>query len=214
MDITLAQTFLEIAASRSFVQAAQRLHVTQTAVSARVKTLEDLVGRQLFHRSKSGATLTAAGEQFQRHALSLVHVWERARDEMAMPPGKDTLLTAGCEPSLWDPLLVNWLLWMRHGAPGHALHTEIGKAEDLLDSVARGTLDLAVVYAPRHRPGLRIELLFEEKLVLVSTSPRTRRPDAAAYVYVDWGGDYAEQHRIAFPELARPGISFNFGPLG
>ena len=40
MDINLARTFLEIVSSHSFAQAAERLHVTQTAVSARVKTLE------------------------------------------------------------------------------------------------------------------------------------------------------------------------------
>ncbi|RYY83289.1 MAG: LysR family transcriptional regulator, partial [Comamonadaceae bacterium] len=171
MDITLARTFLEIAACRSFVQAAQRLHVTQTAVSARVRTLEELLGRQLFHRNKAGASLTAAGEQFQRHALALVQTWERARTQMAVPEGSQAVLAAGCEPSLWNPLLVQWLMWMRQGAPGHALHTEIGKADDLLDRVAGGTLDLAIAYAPRLRPGLRIELLIEEKLVLVSTTP-------------------------------------------
>ena len=58
VDINLARTFLEIASSRSFVQAAERLHVTQTAVSARVKTLEALLGRQLFWRNKAGASLT------------------------------------------------------------------------------------------------------------------------------------------------------------
>jgi DNA-binding transcriptional LysR family regulator len=214
MDINLARTFLEIAASRSFVKAAKRLNVTQTAVSARVRTLEELLGRQLFQRNKAGASLTAAGEQFLRHAQSLVQVWERARQEMAVPPGSSALLAAGCEPSLWDPLVLDWLVWMRDGAPGHALYTDIGKAEDLLDRVASGTLDLVVVYAPRHRPGLRIELLFEEKLVLVSTTSGVTKPDPATYVYVNWGGEYADQHHLAFPELSRAGVSVNFGPLG
>ncbi|MEO8279843.1 MAG: LysR family transcriptional regulator, partial [Ideonella sp.] len=44
MDIKLARTFLEIVAARSFQGAAERLHITQTAVSARVRTLEDLLG--------------------------------------------------------------------------------------------------------------------------------------------------------------------------
>jgi DNA-binding transcriptional LysR family regulator len=214
MDINLARTFLEIAASRSFVQAAARLNVTQTAVSARVRTLEELLGRQLFLRNKAGASLTPAGEQFHRYAQALVQVWDRARHEMSMPPGSSALLAAGCEPSLWDPLVLDWLQWMRKGAPGHALYTDIGKAEDLLDRVTSGMLDLAVLYAPRHRPGLRIELLFEEKLVLVSTTPGLEKPDPASYVYVDWGGEYGEQHHLAFPDLGRAGVSVNFGPLG
>jgi DNA-binding transcriptional LysR family regulator len=213
MDITLARTFLEIAASRSFVQAAERLHVTQTAVSARVRTLEDLLGVQLFQRSKAGASLTPAGEQFHRHALTLVQVWERARQQMAVPAGRRALLAIGCEPGLWNPLLVDWLLWLRKGAADVALHTEVGQADDLLARVANGTLDLVIAYAPRHRTGLRIELLIEEKLVLVTTAAPAGT-DPASYVYVDWGGEFAEQHALAFPQLANAPVWVNFGPLG
>ncbi len=88
MDITLARTFLEVVGTGSFVVASERLHVTQTAISARVKTLEDLLGRQLFVRNKSGASLTPAGEQFVRHATTLVQVWERARHQVAVPSGR------------------------------------------------------------------------------------------------------------------------------
>jgi DNA-binding transcriptional LysR family regulator len=213
LDITLARTFLEIASSHSFVQAAERLHVTQTAVSARMKTLEGLLGRQLFLRNKAGASLTPAGEQFMRHALTLVQVWERARQQLAMPAGRRALVTAGCEVSLWDPLLPQWLLWMRSGAPDLALRTEVSLPEDLLERVANGTLDLAIAYAPRQRPGLRIELLIEEKLVLVSTAP-VQAPDASSYVYVDWGPEFAAQHSLAFPELSSAAVSANLGPLG
>jgi DNA-binding transcriptional LysR family regulator len=213
MDIALARTFLEIVSSRSFVRAAERLHVTQTAVSARVKALEDLLGRKLFVRNKAGATLTSAGEQFLRYASTLVQVWERARQQVAVPPGRRAVLTVGCEISLWDPLLLDWLLWMRNAAPDLALRTEVGFPHDLLNRVSEGTLDIAVVYAPQQRPGLRIELLIEEKLVLVTTS-RHKSPQQADYVYVDWGPEFAAQHSLAFPELASAGVSASLGPLG
>ncbi len=217
MDINLARTFLEIVTCGSFLRAAERLHITQTAVSARVRTLEELLGRRLFVRNKSGATLTVAGEQFRRHAATLVQVWERARHQVAVPPGRRAVLTIGCELSLWDPLLPDWLLWMRGAAPHLALRTEVGFAPSLLTQVAEGVLDIAVVYAPQQRPGLRIELLIEEKLVLVSTSPRTRartlarRP--ADYVHVDWGPEFAAQHDLAFPELANAPVAVGLGPL-
>lgn len=213
MDITLARTFLEIAGSRSFVQAAERLHVTQTAVSARVRALEDLLGRQLFVRSKSGASLTPAGEQFLRHASTLVQVWERARHQLAVPAGRRALVTVGCELSLWQPLLRDWMLWMRKGAPDLALRAEVGLPDDLVERVADGTLDVAIAYAPRQRPGLRIQLLIEEKLVLVSSVAGLRAADPDTYVHVDWGPAFAEQHALAFPELAGAAVSASFGPL-
>ncbi|RST56249.1 LysR family transcriptional regulator [Variovorax sp. MHTC-1] len=214
MDITLARTFLEIVETRSFQRAAERLHVTQTSVSARVRTLEELLGRRLFVRNKAGAALTAAGERFLPHATTLVQVWARARDQVAVPTGSRAVLAAGCEISLWDPLLLRWLLWMRARHPHLALRTEVGYPHDLLDKVAAGVLDVAIAYAPQQRPGLRVELLIEEKLVMVTTAKRPRVPRPADYVYVDWGPEFAAQHGLAFPELSSAAVMAGLGPLG
>lgn len=214
MDLALARTFLEIARSRSFLRAAEQLHLSATTVSARVRALEDLLGRPLFVRNKAGATLTTAGEHFLPHATLLVQAWERARHQMAVPPGRRAVLSVGCETSLWDPLLLDWLLWMRTAAPQLALRTEVGAPGELLDKVSAGVLDIAIVYAPQQLPGLRIELLIEEKLVMVTTDPEGRLPDPAEYIYVDWGTEFAQQHGMAFPQLSNPGVRAGLGPLG
>lgn len=214
MDINLARTFLEIVDTRSFQRAAQRLNVTQTSVSARVHTLEQLLDRKLFVRNKSGAALTTAGEHFLPHATTLVQVWERARHQVAVPVGSRAVVAAGCEISLWDPLLLRWLLWMRATHPQLAICTEVGSPHDLLDKVAAGVLDIAIAYAPQQRPGLRVELLIEEKLVMVTTKKQPRIPQAADYVYVDWGPEFATQHGLAFPELSNAAVIAGLGPLG
>lgn len=214
MDINLARTFLEIVACGSFQGAAEQLHVTQTTVSARVRTLEQLLSRRLFVRNKAGASLSAAGELFLPHASALVQVWERARHQVAVPAGRRAVLAVGCEISLWDPLLLQWLLWMRSAAGQLALRTEVGFPRDLLDKVSAGVLDIAIVYAPQQRPGLRVELLMEEKLVMVSTTKRRKPPSAAHYVYVDWGTEFAAQHALAFPGLSNPVVTAGLGPLG
>lgn len=214
MDVNLARTFLEIVATGSFMRAAERLHVTQTTVSARVRTLEQLLARTLFVRNKAGASLSPAGELFMPHASALVQVWERARQQVAVPAGHRAVLAVGCEISLWEPLLLHWLLWMRSAAAHLALRTEVGLSQDLLDKVVGGALDMAIVYAPQQRPGLRIELLIEEKLVMVTTSKRRKLPRPADYVYVDWGPEFAAQHALAFPELSNAAVTAGLGPLG
>lgn len=214
MDIVLAKTFLEIVATGNFMRAAESLHVTQTAVSARIRSLEEQLGRQLFVRNKAGATLTVSGERFLRYARTLVQVWERARHQVAVPSGKRALVTVGCEVSLWDPLLLDWLLWMRRAAPQLAVRTEVGLAGALLDEVADGALDVAVVYAPQQRPGLKVELLIEERLVMVTTARRGAQPKPADYVYVDWGREFAVQHNLAFPAFANAATFAGLGPLG
>ena len=214
MDIDLARTFLAIVEAGSFVRAAERLNVTQTAVSARIRSLEEQLRRPLFVRAKSGATLTQAGEQFLRFAPTLVQVWERARQQVAVPPGRHAVLALGGELSLWNPLLLRWMVWMRQSAPDVALRAQVGLPDALLHQVAGGILDIAVVYAPRHWPGLKVEIIYEERLVLVTTNPDAADVTDAEYVYVDWGPEFAAHHDLSFPRFSDPGLFVGLGPLG
>jgi DNA-binding transcriptional LysR family regulator len=214
MDITLARTFLEIVDCGNFVRAAERLHVTQTAVSVRVQSLEELLGRKLFVRNKAGATLTPAGEQFLRYAHLLIQVWERAKHQVAAPPGLHAVVAVGAELSLWSPFLLDWLVWMRRSTPQLAVRTQVGLSEALMTQVTEGVLDLAVLYAPQHRPGIKVELLMKEKLVLVTTARSKRERSTGDYVYIDWGPDFAAHHNLTFPERSNPGTYVGLGPLG
>jgi DNA-binding transcriptional LysR family regulator len=210
VDIELARTFLAIVSAGSFIRAAERLHVSQTTVSARVRTLEDQLRRPLFVRSKAGASLTPAGEQFLRHAPALVQLWERARHQVAVPEGKRAVLAIGCELSLWDPLLLHWLLWMRRSVPDVALRAQVGAPERLVEQVAEGIVDIGVVYAPRYRAGLRVELLAEERLVMV----RTPGAEGSDYVQVEWGPEFALQQAKIAAGQGDPALVVDLGPLG
>ena len=214
MDIELARTFLAVVETGSFVRAADRLHLTQTAVSARIKSLEQQLRRPVFNRSKAGASLTSAGEQFLRYAPTLIQVWERARQQVAVPAGHNSMLALGAELSLWNPTLRNWMIWMRRVVPGVALRAQVGLPDALLQQVAEGILDLAVVYAPRYWPGLTVDMIFEERLILVTTDPDVTGVNDPGYVYVDWGPEFATHHRMNFPHHSSPGVQVGLGPLG
>jgi len=212
MDTELARTFLEIVSTGSFIRAAERLNVAQTTVSARIQALEQRVGRPLFVRNKSGASLTPAGEQFLRFAPSFVQLWQRTLHQVAVPPGHRAVLVIGSEVSLSQPLLLDWVLWMRRSLPDIALRVHVDVPQDLINQVAAGLVDVAVMYAPQHRPGMKIDLLVEERLVLVTTDPELRPEDGRNYVHVDWGPDFAIRHGTCFPDLA-PGLFVDLGPL-
>lgn len=213
MDIAVARTFLEVFKTGSFVNAAEVLNITQTAVSARIRVLEDQLGRPVFVRSKSGARLTPAGQQFLRHATSLVQVWEAARKAVALPPGRETVVTIGAELSLWNPLLKHWLLWMRQECPEIAVRAQIASADTLMEQVQAGTLDMAVLYGAPQRTGIITELLFEEKLVLVHTPLLDDPLDPASFVRIDWGADFAAGFQAAFPDQPDPVVAIGYGPL-
>lgn len=213
MDIVAARTFLEIVKTGSFIRAAANLHVTQTAVSARVRVLEEQLDRQLFIRNKAGARLTPAGDQFLRYATTLVQVWERARHDVAMPVGRENVVTVGGEHSLWNPLLLDWLVWMRAECSDVAIRAAIDVPERLIDQVQEGIVDLAVMYAPPPRTGVVAELLLEEALVAVSTKDEPGDDWWEDYVFVDWGPEFRSNHHAAFPDAPSPVVSVNHGPL-
>jgi DNA-binding transcriptional LysR family regulator len=214
MDTELARTFLSVVAAGSFVKAAERLFVTQSTVSARIQALEEHLRCQLFVRNKGGTTLTPAGKQFQKHAVSLLRTLEQARQDVGVPQGFRASLTIGARIGLWDSLLLKALATMRAEAPDVALRAEIGLEEDLMLGLVEGRVDIGVMYTPQSRPGLAVEPLLEEKLVLVSTEPAEESPFGARYVYIDWGPEFRAQHSASFPEFAGPGLSTNVGWLG
>jgi DNA-binding transcriptional LysR family regulator len=210
MDITLARTFLMVAESKSFVDAARKMNVTQSTVSARIKGLEDMLGRPLFERSKSGAELTGAGEQFQKHALALVRVWQHAQLEVGLSDQHRDHLAVGAPMSLWDGFLLKWVAWLRTNVPDIAVSASEGLSAVLTERLIEGTLDLAVMYRPAQPPGHVIEHLFDEEFVLV-TSARAR--SANDYVFVDWGPDFQQDHAAAYPELTNPGLNLDLGSI-
>jgi DNA-binding transcriptional LysR family regulator len=85
MDTEVARTFLTVITSGSFISAAERLHVSQSTVSTRIHTLEVQLGCTLFARNTAGTTFTSAGQQFQRHAATLVRTLEQARHDIGIP---------------------------------------------------------------------------------------------------------------------------------
>ncbi len=210
MDIELARTFLEIVSTGSFIRASERLNVAQTTVSARIRLLEEQLGQSLFTRTKSGAALTPAGEQFLRFAPTFVQLWQRARQQVAVPPGHRAVLTVGSEISLWQPLLLDWIIWMRRNLRDIALRVHVDVPQDLITHVASGLVDVALMYAPQHRPGLTIDLLLEEELVFATTQQGA--VGDSDYVHVDWGPDFALHHDPGSPEI-NASVSANLGPL-
>ena len=167
MDTELARTFLVVIATGSFVEAAQRLHVTQSTVSTRIQRLEETLGAELFVRNKMGTTLTPAGRQFQRYAALLARTVQQARQELGIVSGFRATLTVGGRIGLWEDLLLRWLPIFSKLAPDIAVRALIGFESDLMEALLEGRADIGVMYTPQARPGLTVELLLEEFVALL-----------------------------------------------
>jgi LysR family transcriptional regulator, flagellar master operon regulator len=213
MDIALARTFLMVAETGSFIDAARKMNITQSTVSARIKGLEDMFGRALFDRSKNGAALTGAGEQFQKHALALVRVWQHAQLEVGLADQHRDHLAVGAPATLWDGFLLKWIGWLRENIPDIAISASASLPSVMTQRLLEGTFDLAVMYEPGQPPGFATEHLFDEDFVLV-TSVSGRRRQQTEYVFVDWGPAFQADHAAAFPELSNTGLNLDLGSMG
>ena len=214
MDTELARTFLTVIDAGNFIGAADRLHVTQSTVSARIHSLEEQLGCKLFVRNKAGTALTPAGHQFQKHAAVLVRTVEHARQDVGISRGYRASLTVGGRFGLWERLLLRWLPLMRRSAPDVSIRAEIGFEAELMQGLIEGRLDIGVMYTPQSRPGLTVEPLMEENLIMVSTRRTARAEPDADYVYVDWGPEFYTKHNARFPDFVGAGITANIGWLG
>ena len=217
MDTEFARTFLAVATAGSFVAAAERLHVTQSTVSTRIRTLEQSLGCPLFVRNKAGAALTDAGRRFQKHAIMLVRTVEQARHDIGVPRGARASVVVGARVGLWDGLLLDWLVGLRRSMPDVSMRAEIGFEPDLMQGLIDGRIDIGVMYTPQRRPNLQLTALMDERLVLVeSTAPggSGMNRGAADYVYVDWGPEFYAQHSASYPDMPGPSLSVNVGWLG
>lgn len=213
MDIEQARTFLTIAANGSFLEAARQLHLTQSTVSARIQRLEEELDARLFIRNRSGASLTPAGRRFLEYAKRLVLTAEQARHDIGLPSRYRATIRIGGRIALWEGLLPQWVGSMRRVAPDVAIQSEIGFEEDLMRHLIEGTLDIGLMYTPSHSPGLVVEHLFDEILVLVSSRRDDTKP-GEDYIYVEWGPGFYAQHAQSYPDLERPPQVVNIGWLG
>ncbi len=201
MYIDHIKTFLEVASSGSFQLAAEKLFVTQSTVSARIKALEESLNRTLFLRKRNGIEMTSGGQRFHPHALTVMQAWARARQEVALPESLESIVNLGIQLNHWEHFAVPWLTWMEQYSPNNATQITAAYSEDLIRQVRNGVLELAIVSQIQQCPGISIEHLFIDDLVLVSTEPR-KSTDAQVpgYIFVDWGESFKEQHSLAFPD--------------
>ena len=215
MKIDHIRTFLEISDCGNFNRAAENLNVTQSTISARVKAMEDRFGRTLFKRGHSGVELTSAGQHFRQYALNIQRLWQQAQQRISLPESFSHGIGLGTQVSLWESLVLKWIPWMRQNANDVAIHVEADYSPSLMRQLSDGLLDIGVMYNPRQTPGLVIEELLVENLVLSATDEREVADGwVEDYVFVDWGRDYRRRHGEAFPDMDTPAISVGLGSMG
>jgi len=209
MNIVSLQTFLAIVETGSLVRASAKMNVTQSTVTARLKSLERELGQVLLKRQKSGATLTPAGARLMRYAKVMTGLWRQARRQAGLPAGVEGVCAFGCHRDLWygpGKALLGGIVAER---PQMALSISLGSQPELEEWLDSGYVDMILAFGPAARGSAVIHTLPPEQLILVSDRPETPTHHDPGYVFVDHGADFHRRHDEAYFDADTARISFD-----
>jgi len=146
-DPALLRAFVAVKETGGFTRAAQRLNLTQSAVSHQIRKLEEQVGRQLLFRTTRALTLSEDGEDFLRYAQSILHTFDSMAQRFRPSPISGAVRFGVLENFMGDRL-PTLLCKFSRAFPSVRLDVSVGMNLDLLPMIKAGELDLAVVMTP------------------------------------------------------------------
>ena len=168
--------FVVVAQERTLARAAERLHLSQPAVSKTLTELERLAGHQLLERGRAGTTLTQAGERFLRHAVEVTRALDSAAAALTADeePRYPTVAVSAL-PTAAGGLLAQAIIALRERRPHAGVRVRTGHNPDLIAALRAGEIDFALgrIAEPAMMAGVSFELLYAESLAVV-TRPQHR----------------------------------------
>lgn len=169
MDLDDLRYFVSIADSGSFTRSAQENNIAQSALSRRIRDLEEELGVALFYRNGRGVVLTEQGEAFLLRVRGILAELDALRQDMRQLSGSIAgTVRLGVPPSVGLVLLRPLLAELRARHPGVRMRVLEGFSGHVADWLAAGKLDLAVLYRTRGSAPADAEHLLFEDLHLVS----------------------------------------------
>jgi DNA-binding transcriptional LysR family regulator len=205
MDHTLIDTFMTVARTRNVSQAAEQLNLSQSAVSKRVKMLEQEIGIILFERVKGNKTfcLTPAGESFIDLAERWLAVWRETQSFQFKNPKLS--LSIGTLDSLNYAFLPRLYQALSRHQPRLNLKIITSHSRDLYDFVDRREVDVAFSLLRWEHPNIIVEKCFREPMVGLRMSGKSTKESQSTVVYpheldpndelfVYWGPTYQIWH--------------------
>jgi len=168
MLLSQVEGFLETARHRNLSRAAEALHVTQPALTARIQALEAELGTPLFVRGRFGMDMTDAGRAFLPYAERALVALDAGASLLAeLRRGGTGELVLGAAPAVSTYVLPAVLVRFTRRFPKVRLVVRTGHSEEILEMALRREIDLGLVRELQH-PDIEIHPLYDDELVLVA----------------------------------------------
>ena len=177
MNLRFVEAYYWVVSLKSVSRAAEKLFITQSAMSSRISALEEELGVLLLDRRDKQFRLTVAGMRFFNHAQRLLALQREIKGEMGAGTGQQRAVTLriGVIESVLHSWLIEWVQHMRVGNPDFELELTVETTPVLVDQVRRGALDLAFAALPTAGEGLRSRALPSMEMVFVGHAQMHRK---------------------------------------
>jgi DNA-binding transcriptional LysR family regulator len=176
MNQRFVEAFYWVATLKSMTRAAEKLFMTQSAISSRVSALEEELGILLIdRRDRQQFALTNAGMRFLNYAERLMTLHRQLRDELGTEEGGAHLLRVGAIESVLHTWLIPMLQHLRAAHPNLQLELTVEITPVLVEAVKRGNLDLVFAAQSISASGIRTRLLPAMEMVFVGARAMKRR---------------------------------------
>jgi LysR family transcriptional regulator, hydrogen peroxide-inducible genes activator len=169
VELEQLRQFLKVAELGNFTRAAEAVGLSQPALSRSIARLEEELGQPVFERQTRHVTLTDAGRSLFARAQQILALADDAKAEIS-DDGQTGRIRIGAIPTIAPFFLPRFLQDFRRAFPRATVMVEEEITGNLLHKLADGVIDLALLVRPVEAKHLRLEDLFEEELLLV-TSP-------------------------------------------
>ena len=150
MDLRILRYFIAVAEEENITRAAERLHVSQPALSMQLAALEDELGHKLLERSARGIALTEKGIALRQRADDLVDLAERVEAEIKASDNGEVVGTvsigAGETPAF--RFVARAANELHRKNPKLSFSVSSGNGEDIIAHMREGTFDLGVLVGP------------------------------------------------------------------
>ena len=190
MDSELLKTFLEVSRTRHFGRAAETLYLTQSAVSFRIRQLENQLGVNLFTRHRNNIRLTTAGERLLPYAENLMNTWLAAKRDVSLT-SQHNQLSIGASASLWECMLTPWLSLLYQEHKDVQVETRMASRQSLVKQLHDRRLDLLLTTEAPKMDEFTSQLLGHFDLALYAESSKCSR-DSLTYIRIEWGADFQQ----------------------
>ncbi|MCV2884102.1 LysR family transcriptional regulator [Aestuariibacter sp. AA17] len=195
------KTFLEVAKTRHFGKAAENLYLTQSAVSARIKQLEEYFNTVLFVRHRNSIQLTSAGEKLIPYAEQMTTLLEDSR--RALVEEEVDYLVCAATPNASELYLQHGLYSLYKSFPDLSIRAEVLSAEQLSRQLHERIVDLGFTLYPMKSEELEHTVVASMPLALYSHKHLDVDTALENYFHVDWGSKISEAINKQFPQTRK-----------